>query len=338
MCANCGLVMGTVRVERSDPELDFEIDIDVEEDHSDTVWAEPEAIVTDPDGKTDPETLEELKSVERALSLTGMTDARGLMKEGVPVLDPDFDPSEVRLTPFEIHMLQLVDDRSSVSELVASSRLTLYEAVMALTSLHDKGAIALKRRDQLDVDATMPDAEPPRARDTRELRREHAALGRLSLRRRVIGSGPSVATQDPDVLLEQAQAAMKAGNLEMAREYTRLAIVQVPNSDLAQQLKRALHDERHAVTRAKIMLGHGIRAYWADDFENAVKLLSGALQEYEPLPIAHHRLALATIKVGGDLAAAETHCRRATELAPDNEIYQRNLQRIQKRRQQRDAG
>jgi len=339
ICNACGLVLGAVRVERAVAELEFDIDIDVEEDDTESSWTEPAAVITDPNGQVDPEAVQELENVGRALSLTGMSDANGLVKEGVPVLDHDFDASSVRMTPFEVHMLKTVDGRSTISELVAASRLTLYEAVMAITSLYDKGAITIQRGPVAAGDLTMPDAERPSSRDSALELREQNALGRLALRRRATaGSTPSLSAEDPDVLLEKAQAALQAGKLELAREYTQLAIVQVPNSDRAKQLKKALHDERHAVTRAKIMLGHGIRAYWAEDFDGAIRLLSGALQEYEPLPIAHHRLALATIKVGGDLDLAESHCLRATELAPDNEIYRRNLQRIHKRLERADTG
>ncbi|MBN2360818.1 MAG: hypothetical protein JXR83_15290 [Deltaproteobacteria bacterium] len=335
VCRSCGTALGsapTAVVPRPpsvpDSDLDFDIDCEVDPAEIEEVWAPARTTVDDaPDFDADSQATA-VRNIERALELTGVSDAQGVMGQVIPTQIAEFDPGQTSLTPFEAYLLSLVDGTTPIDDIMTLSGLTLFETVMALTSLHDKGAVSMKPIGQPPSTAGPAATEEPAAPTAK------AALGRLELRRsRVHRAAPDPGDLDPDLLVVKADAALKQGQFESAREYARLALVQAPNSERAKVMMTVLHEPTHAEGRSKILLGHGMRAFKGKDYAAAIQLLNGAIDEYEPLAPAHHQLAIALVRSDGDLVEAERHCRRAIELAPDNDVYERNLRRIVRRRQ-----
>jgi tetratricopeptide (TPR) repeat protein len=327
VCRACGATLGAsagAAETDADDGLDFDIDCEVDQAEIDTVWSTARTAI---EGETAAETASQetaVRDIERALVLTGVSDAKGVMGQVIPTPILEFDPVKNSLTPFEGYLLSLVDGTTPIDDIMVLSGLTLFETVMALTSLHDKGAVLMK-----PIGPASPTAKPSIATTP-----PRAALGRLELKRaRVRREAKDPGELDPDLLVVKSDAALKQGQFEQAREYARLALVQAPNSERAKVLMTVLHEPSHAEGRSKILLGHGLRAFKGKDYAAAIQLLRGALEEYEALAPAHHQLAIALVRSDGDLAEAEQHCRRAIDLAPGNGVYERNLQRIVRRRQ-----
>jgi len=334
VCQSCGAKLGIAPAAAAaadaaaddEDDLDFDIDIDCEVSQADidNVWAANGTTVDEPASASQEAQATAVRDVGRALVLTGVSDAQGVMGQVVPTQIPEFDPTRTDLTPFEGYLLSLVDGVTPIEDIMALSGLTLFETVMALTSLHDKGAVEMK---PIGQPAPAISVHPTPAEKSR------SALGRLELKQKRVQRGRLEAGDlDPDELVNRADAAFKLGQLESAREYARLALVQAPNSERAKVLMTVLHEPEHAEGRSKIMLGHGMRAFKGKDYSGAIQLLRAALDEYEPQASAHHQLAIALVRSDGDLAEAERHCRRAIELSPGSGVYERNLQRIVHRR------
>lgn len=337
LCRSCGATLGgtpapagipaaaTARASGADgDDLDFDIDCEADPAEVDNVWAPARTAIDDPVDEAEQAQATAVRDVGRALVLTGVSDAQGVMGQVVPTPIPEFDPASKTLTPFEGYLLSLVDGITPIDDIMALSGLTLFETVMALTSLHDKGAVLMKP-------IGLP--EPAIAVQQTAAEKSRSALGRLELKRKRVQRERSEAGNlDPDELVDKADDSFKLGQLESAREYARLALVQAPNSERAKVLMTVLHEPEHAEGRSKIMYGHGVRAFKGKDYAGSIQLLRAALDEYEALASAHHQLAIALVRSDGDLAEAERHCRRAIELAPGGGVYERNLQRIVRRR------
>lgn len=332
VCPGCGLVLGEAQSDEKEmlPDIEVELEAEVTEvgEYVDSTTPEPV------EGQGAPFTggMSVVDMLARGLAITGVTDAGKVMARTVPLLNAQFDAMSSDCTPFEAYLLSLVDGMTPISDIMEVSGLKLFDAVTAFASLTDKGAISLEERpEEAPVERSQETTDPGE--------HEHkAALGKLDLKRSAVRrQQPELSSNDPDDLLDQAQQALKDGAMDRAREYARLALVHAPMSERAQAFVGKLNDPAHAVVRAKVMLGQAIRAYKAEDYAAAVRLLQATLEEHEPLASAHHRLALSIVKCAGDLELAERHCARAVELADDNDRYQRNLQRIQKRRAMKEA-
>lgn len=317
-CPSCGLVLGTSDVTRVE---DLESDVVV----LDEMWSDREPSGREPShpGFGVFET-KEAASITRALDLTGVTGGHRTMGAVVPVRRPEFDVKAARCTPFELYLLSLVDGTTPLSEITAASGLTLIDTVTALTSLHDKGALAFEtpgRGTPAPDPAHQPAAVPAAGKGS--------ALGRVALRRGGV-AGPARDAADPDFHLGGAERAFNDGDLDLAREHTRLALMAAPNSERGRKLAKALSDPTHAEARAKLLLAHAIHLYQESLHAAAIQLLQGALQEFEGLAPIHHLLSVALIRSQGDLDQAEYHCRRAVALDPVTDVYKRNLIRIRR--------
>ncbi|MFH1812119.1 MAG: hypothetical protein ABIJ09_25505 [Pseudomonadota bacterium] len=318
LCSTCGLRLGD---EPSPVHDSPEIDVDSGLTDSEA-WTSSEADSSFADSDS---AVVAMDSMQRALELTGVTDAGRHMAHVIPSLRPGIDLAQAGLTPFEGYLLSLVDGQTSVHDIMEMSGLTLFEAVTAMSSLHEKGI--------LDIDERAPVQTVAPSSMLAPVADDSAALSRLALKKAAAAPSRVAAVEgDPDVLLEQAEDAVAAADLDRARELVRLALVHAPNSERALAWQVTLKDPTHAAERAKVLHGLAVRAYQQGDHATAVRLLEAALDEHEPLAAVHHRLGLALLRAHFDLEKAETHLRRALSLDPDNEKYQRNLERVRRHR------
>lgn len=278
-------------------------------------------------GRTRTREIRAIARLQRALDVTGVNEiGRGLARVYARQV-PDVDIRQKNLNPFEAFVFSLIEGSQPVSEVMAASGLTLFEAVTALNSLYESGLIIVEEI-PLDerIAAVVDVAKPPDRGPTPVVR---VALRRQQVERKV--KKPWTET-DPDILFSMAERAFHYGEVDRARDLVRQALVQAPNSEKALVLRERLQAPDQALERAKVLHGLGVQYYKNKNYNQAARLLRASLDEYEINPSAHHRLALALVHLAGAITTAERHLLRALELDPGNQKYQRNLERLSGRR------
>ncbi|MBI5494995.1 MAG: tetratricopeptide repeat protein [Deltaproteobacteria bacterium] len=307
-CASCGLQLGAEDVlpvaEGFETDVDLEEELNAELGRADAV---PPPLAGDGAGETwQPPTI------------TGVTGAGSLRHHGIPekipgvVLTPGMS-----LTPFEGYLLSLIDGATFVDDVIAASGLALHEAAIALQNLKEKGLIHFRREEER-APAPVP-LEPVK-------------VAKMSLRK--VAREEFIAAEDPTAELEKARTARDAGDLARAREYARLAWMLSPDHPDTHALMEQLESPRFAKQRARTLHDLGARSHSGGDYPAAVNLYRGALSEFEPSAVIHHKLAMVLVLASGAYDDAEQHLLRAMQLQPNNHVYQANLQRLREMKAQ----
>lgn len=307
-CSRCGLVLGSADIPLggSGAEVEAALDVDVEED----VARDLEAAPNPP------------PSEEDFLSLTGVTGAGAWGHHGVPERVPGAK-SAAALVPFEGYLLSLVDGATYVDDVVAASGLSVVEAAKALAGLRDRGLIRFR---------TDADPVAARRRDDGTVRPEDAArLGRMAVSKRAVPVTQAPA-EDISALLAAATVARDALDFSRARDVLRLATMAAPTNPAVAALLDEVDNPRQAKQRAKALHDRGTAAHRAGNFVEAVERYRGALREFEPSAVIHHKLAMVLVLAGISYDEAERHLLRAMQLQPTNESYVSNLARLRQMR------
>ncbi len=209
----------------------------------------------------------------------------------VPRLLAGLDLALRPMHPFEAYVLSLIDGTYAVPTIARAAKLSLVEAQALFTSLRERGVIELQRKEEPPARPVRKAAPspPPEPAPRKEPAPAPAPAPRLPQ-----VSAPSFAK--PPMPSRRPPPSEAAGPTEP------------PRSDSV--LERAVAFER------------------SGDIERAIQMLERAIaQVKEPAPL-YNRLALILINQRRDFRRAEALLTKATELAPDNKVYQQNLFKV----------
>jgi hypothetical protein len=241
-----------------------------------------------------PSLVQEAETVRAAMMMDHLT---------VPRLIAGLDLALRPLHPFEAYVISLIDGTYAVPTIARAAKLSLVEAQALFTSLRQRGVIELQRKEEPPArpapkaPSSPPPAPPPR--------REPAPVA--SARAPQV---PPNARPTP-VAPTRVPAPVAAKPPGPPRRPTSLEVASPPEPPRPDSvLERAVAFER------------------SGDIERAIQVLERAIaQVKEPAPL-YNRLALILINQRRDFRKAEALLTRATELAPDNKVYQQNLFKV----------
>ena len=284
----------------------------------------PEVSVADVAADLDAANTPPPMSQEDFHSLTGVTGASAFGHHGVPERVPGSEPAEP-LTPFEGYLLSRVDGATYVDDVVAASGLSVFEAAKALGQLKDKELIRFRKEPAPRPAPLVPGKRRGQGSSTR--------LGRIPLRKGV-PLPPPLPKEDVEDLMVRAVEAQDAADYGSAREAARMALMAAPDNPRAAAVVEALESPKEGKKRARVLHDLGAAAHRAGDFAAAVEHFRGALQEFEPSAVIHHKLSMVLVLAGVSFDEAEAHLLRAMQLQPENRVYADHLQRLREMRAQ----
>ncbi len=241
-----------------------------------------------------PSLVQEAETVRATMMMDHLT---------VPRLIGGLDLALSPMHPFEAYVISLIDGTYAVPTIARAAKLSLVEAQALFTSLKQRGVIELQRKE-----------EPP----PRPVRKAPPSPPPEPLSRVQPPPAPAPAPRLPQVSAPRFPSPPPPAPAP--------APAKPPGAP-----KRAPPPEPASppeALRSESVLERAVAFERSGDTERAIQMLERAISQVrEPAPL-YNRLALILINQRRDFRRAEALLTKATELAPDNKVYQQNLFKV----------